>query len=171
MSEPYIGEIKIIPWTYAPKGWSLCQGQLLPISQNQALFSILGTTYGGNGQNNFALPDLRGRVPIHVGSGNILGQVVGAFNTTLTLANLAAHTHPAFGDPAGANLDAPGSGSVLGNEGAGITPQYYSTNTPTTTMNPAMIANAGGNQPFSVLQPFLALNFAIALVGIFPSRN
>jgi microcystin-dependent protein len=170
MSEPFLGEVKIVAFNFAPKNWALCNGQLLPISQNQALFSILGTQYGGDGRVNFGLPDLRGRVPMHAGS-SIQGQILGSYTGTVSLANLPGHSHPAYGDPAGANLTAPGAAAVLGNEGAGITPQYYSTNTPTTTMAASMVTNTGGNQPVSLMQPFSVLNFAIALVGIFPSQS
>ncbi len=171
MSTPFMGEIRIMSFGFAPKGWTLCQGQLLPINQNQALFSILGTTFGGDGRVNFALPNLQGRTPIHVGNSFILGQAGGSFTATLPLSGLPGHIHTASGDAGGANVDAPGASALLRNPGAAITPQYYSTNNPTTTMHQSMVANAGSGQPFSIAQPYLALNFAIALVGIFPSRN
>ncbi len=171
MSTPFLGEIRMMAFSFAPKGWAICQGQLLPINQNQALFSILGTTYGGNGQVNFALPNLAGRKPVHPGSTYTLGQQGGSLTATVALANLPAHLHTASGDAGGANVDTPSASALLGNPGTGITPQYYSTGTPTTTMNVSMIANAGSGQPFSIMQPYLAMNFAIALVGIFPSRT
>ena len=163
MAEPYLGEIRIISFNFAPKGWAFCNGQLLPINQNQALFSILGTTYGGNGQTTFALPNLQGRVPLHMGNGFVEGQLGGAQTVTLTLTEIR-HTHQvratatATTNTAGGNFPAV-SGNDLYGSGAD------------TTMNPVTIAPAGGSQPHSNLQPYLVINFVIALQGIFPSRN
>ncbi len=171
MSTPFMGEIRLLSFNFAPKGWTLCQGQLLPINQNQALFSILGTTYGGDGRVNFALPNLQGRKPVHPGTSYTLGQLGGSFTATLSLSNLPAHSHTANGDSGASNTDTPSASALLGNPGTGTTPQYYSTGNPTVTMSPSMVANAGSGQPFQLGQPYLALNFAIALVGIFPSRN
>jgi microcystin-dependent protein len=165
MSEPFLGEIKIISWNYAPKGWAFCNGQLLPINQNQALFSILGTTYGGNGQTNFALPDLRGRVPAHMGNGLIEGQMVGEEAHTVIISEMPAHNHPASASSA-----APDKGSPTGNEWASQA-SGYSTGTANTTFSPSAISNVGGSQPHTNLQPYLVVNFVIALSGIFPSRN
>ena len=165
MSNPYLGEIRIISWTYAPKGWAFCNGQLLPINQNQALFSLLGTTYGGNGQTTFALPDLRGRAPAHMGNGLTEGQLVGEETHTLIMSEMPAHTHLASASSA-----APDQGSPSGNEWASLASGYSST-APNTTLGPSAISNVGGSQPHANMQPYLVLNFVIALQGIFPSRN
>jgi microcystin-dependent protein len=165
MSNPYLGEIRIISWTYAPKGWAFCNGQLLPINQNQALFSILGTTYGGDGRVNFALPDLRGRVPAHMGNGLTQGQMVGEETHTLIMSEMPAHNHLASASSA-----VPDQGSPGGNEWAGLA-GGYSTVAPNTTLGPSAISNVGGSQPHANLHPYLVLNFVIALQGIFPSRN
>ena len=165
MSDPFIGEIKIFAFGYAPRGWALCNGQLLPINQNQALFSLLGTTYGGDGRVNFALPDLRGRVPFHMGGSLVLGQRAGETAHTLNLSELPAHTHIPAGSSANPNATGPS-----GNLWAGLSGGGYSL-TPNTSMNPASIANSGGSQPHENMSPYQVLNFCIALVGIFPSRT
>jgi microcystin-dependent protein len=165
MSTPFLAEIKIISWNYPPKGWAFCNGQLLPINQNQALFSILGTTYGGNGQTTFALPNLQGRTPIHPGNGVILGQVAGEENHTLIISELPTHLHTLAASSAG-----PDQGLPTGNEWAASTSAYNS-GSPNASMNPASISNVGGSQPHTNMQPYLVLNFVIALQGIFPSRN
>src|SRR5262245_16078213 len=165
MSQPFLGEIKIISWNFAPRGWAFCNGQLLPINQNQALFSILGTTYGGNGQTNFALPDLRGRVPIHVGNGMIQGQRAGAEAHTLISSEMPTHTHMLSAFSA-----APNVGSPSGNEWASLA-SGYSSLTPNTTLAPSAITNTGGSQPHTNMQPYIVLNFIIALQGVFPSQS
>jgi microcystin-dependent protein len=167
MGTPYLGEIKIISWNYAPKGWAFCNGQALPINQNQALFSILGTTYGGNGQTTFALPDFRGRVPIYQGQGWLNGQKAGQEFHTITLSELPAHNHflSASNLADGTNTNAPG-----GNFPANDPQNPYRTN-PNTSFAPLSVTNIGGSQPHENRQPFLVLNFIIALQGIFPSRN
>lgn len=165
MSDPFIGEIKAISFNYPPKGWAFCNGQLLQISQNAALFSILGTYYGGNGQTNFALPNLQGRMPIHWGSSYQLGQVGGEATHALTIAEMPAHNHLA---QAGATADA---ASPTGNVWAPADGAVEYHPTPNTTMNPAAIGNIGGSQPHPNEAPYLVLNFVIALVGIFPSHN
>ena len=165
MTEPFLSEVKIVSFNFAPKGWALCNGQLLPINQNQALFSLLGTTYGGNGQTTFALPNLQGRVPIHIGNGHIQGETSGEENHTLTISEMAAHNHVVSASNADPNQGLP-TGNIWAN-GSGA----YSSASPDTSMNPASISNIGGSQPHSNLQPFLVLNFIIALQGIFPSRN
>ena len=165
MSEPFLSEIKIVSFNFPPKGWALCNGQLLPINQNQALFSLLGTTYGGDGRTTFALPDLRGRVPIHWGGGHTLGERAGEENHTLNISEMTAHVHTV----AASNAN-PNQGSAAGNmwaSGAGA----YSGSAPNTSMNPASIGNVGGSQPHTNIQPYLVLNFIIALQGIFPSQN
>lgn len=169
MSTPFLGQITIFAFNFAPKGWAMCNGQLLLISQNQALFSILGTTYGGNGQNNFALPDLRGRTPVYQGQGIIEGQRSGEENHTLITSEMAAHTHLAAGGPA-ATLVTP-AGNL---PGSATTTNFYA-GSPNTAMNtnpaPGVITNAGGSQPHPNLSPLLVVNICIALTGIFPSRN
>jgi microcystin-dependent protein len=165
MSDPYIGEIKVISFNFPPKGWAFCNGQLLPINQNQALFSILGTMYGGNGQTNFALPNFQSRLPIHQGQGYNVGQSGGETAHTLTINELPAHNHPAQGNST-QNGSSP-NGTVWAP--ADNVLQYYPA--PNTTMSPNAIGNAGGSQPHNNEAPYLVLNFIIALVGIFPSRN
>lgn len=165
MSDPFIGEIKLVSWSFAPRGWALCNGQLIPIAQNQALFAVLGTTYGGDGQTTFALPDFRGRVPLHQGGSMPLGAVGGEAAHTLTVAEMAAHPHGANASPA-----APNQPSPAGNLWA-ETSSAYSTSPPDTAMNVAGCGATGGGQPHPNLPPYLVLNFIIALTGIFPSRN
>lgn len=167
MSEPFLAQIQIFSFDFAPRGWATCDGLLLPINQNQALFSILGTTYGGNGTTNFALPNLRGRTPLHFGTGpslspRSLGQVGGVENVTLIPSQMPAHTHTVS-----ANTAAPTLGSPAGNFWAQGT---YSA-TGGSPMAAGDVGNAGGNQPHTNLPPYLVLNFCIALTGIFPSRN
>lgn len=166
MSEPFIAEIRMVAFNFAPRGWALCNGQLLPIAQNQALFSILGTTYGGNGQTTFALPNLRGRSPAHLGSDIQLGQVGGEESHALNNAEMPAHTHLAAGDAAEASAPSP-----AGNVWAASSNNPFSSAGPNTTMNSGSVSTAGGSQPHPNQQPYLAVNFVIALVGIYPSRN
>ena len=165
MSEPFLSEIKIVSFNFAPKGWALCNGQLLPINQNQALFSLLGTTYGGDGRVNFALPDLRGRIPIHFGNTHTLGERAGEENHTLNISELPAHSHTFSASNADPNQGTPAGNMWASNSGA------YSNAAPDSTMNPASISNVGGSQPHTNIQPYLVLNFIIALQGIFPSQN
>jgi microcystin-dependent protein len=166
MSEAFLGEIRLISFNFAPKGWALCNGQFLPINQNQALFSLLGTMYGGNGQTTFALPDLRGKTPLHTGPGFNLGQAGGEQTHTLTQSELPAHTHTAFGNNTGADKTEP-TGNFWSNGGDNI----YSTQPPDGTMKAGTIGTVGGNVPHENMSPFLVVNFAICLQGIFPSRN
>ncbi|MGB6687508.1 MAG: tail fiber protein [Terracidiphilus sp.] len=165
MSTPYLGEIRIVSFNFAPKGWALCNGQTLAINQNAALFSLLGTTYGGNGTTTFALPNLQARMPVHVGSGFVQGQAAGEVNVTLITSQLPAHTHTAQGVTSNAS-----SASATGNAWA-VTAQNAYAASPNTTMAPAAAASAGGSQPHPNMPPYLVLNFVIALQGIFPSRN
>jgi microcystin-dependent protein len=166
MAEPFLSEIRIFSFVFAPKGWALCNGQFLPINQNQALFSLLGTTYGGNGQTTFALPDLRGRVPIHVGSGHTLGEKGGEQAHTLSTAELTQHIHAMNGSTA----DTGGTDNP-GNNFLGGASNLYHTPTNLIAMNPGTIVNTGGSQAHLNMQPFNTLSFGIALQGIFPSPN
>jgi microcystin-dependent protein len=170
MSNNFIGEIQLYSFGFAPRGWAFCAGQLLPIQQNQALFSLLGTTYGGNGTTNFALPDLRSRVPVHWGNGAglpsvTLGERAGVENVTLTQSEMPAHSHTPIASSAG-----PTVGTPVGNTWATGTPAAYGS-PPNSAMAAAALANAGASQPHPNIQPTIALNFCIALQGIFPSRN
>ncbi|HZG54389.1 MAG TPA: tail fiber protein [Pyrinomonadaceae bacterium] len=164
MSEPFLSEIRIMSFVFAPKGWALCNGQLLPINQNQALFSLLGTTYGGDGRVNFALPDLRGRTPIHVGSGHTLGEKAGEQAHTLSIGELPTHTH-ALNANTGTGQNNP-PGAVLGKAAANM----YGPPTALAAMANSVL-NTGGSQAHLNMQPFLTLSFCIALQGIFPSPN
>jgi microcystin-dependent protein len=165
MAEPFLSEIRIMSFVFAPKGWALCNGQLMPINQNQALFSLLGTTFGGDGRVNFALPDLRGRTPIHVGSGHTLGERGGEQAHTLSIAELPTHTHVLNGATDNADVLV-AAGNLLATAN-----NLYTTAANLTTLNPASIAAVGGSQAHLNMQPFLTLNFCIALQGIFPSPN
>ena len=165
MAEPFLSEIRIMSFVFAPKGWALCNGQLLPINQNQALFSLLGTTFGGDGRVNFALPDCRGRTPIHVGSGHTLGERGGEQAHTLSISELPTHTHVLSGKNANAAVNT-GNGGVLAN-----TVAVYHSPTSLTSLNPKSVTNTGGSQAHLNMQPFLTLSFCIALQGIFPSPN
>ena len=165
MSEPFLAEIKIISWNFPPKGWAFCNGQLLPINQNQALFSILGTTFGGDGRQTFGLPNLQGRSPVHVGNGISLGEMGGETSHTLNISELPAHNHVPVGSNDQATLTA-ATGNLWGTDGSNpFTP------TPAVAMNPACIQAVGGSQPHENMSPYLVLNFIIALQGIFPSQN
>ena len=169
MTEPFLSEIKIMSFGFPPKGWALCDGQLLPINQNQGLFSLLGTTYGGDGRVNFGLPDLQGRVPMHMGSGHILGERGGEQAHTLTISELATHSHGLTANSGAANQTEP-SPNVFG---AAAT--YESPNSPvamgTSSNGTNVISTVGGSQAHLNMQPFLTLSFCIALQGIFPSQT
>ena len=165
MSSPYLGEIRIFSFNFAPRGWAMCNGQTMAINQNQALFSILGTTYGGNGQTTFNLPNLQGRMPVHVGNGIALGQSGGEASHTLTIPELPAHTHQVVASSTPANLGNPtGNLWAVGNAA-------YNPGPPNASMNPACIPNAGSSQPHDNMSPYLVLNVCIALQGIFPTQN
>ena len=166
MAEPFLSEIRIMSFGYAPRGWALCNGQLLPINQNQALFSLLGTTFGGNGQTTFALPDLRGQVPMHVGNGHVLGERGGEQAHTLSIGELPTHAHFVNATNAPATTDDP-SNSVFASAGANV----YAPVGGATEMANGMVTNTGGSQAHLNMQPFLILSFCIALQGIFPSPN
>lgn len=166
MAEPFLSEIRIMSFGYAPRGWAMCNGQLLPINQNQALFSLLGTTFGGNGQTNFALPDLRGNVPIHVGQGHTLGEKGGQQAHTVTQSEMPAHNHIVQASSVNGNVDTP-QNNIL----AQALNVYRGAPDSATTLSPATVSNVGGSQAHLNMQPFLVLNFCIALQGIFPSPN
>lgn len=172
MSEPFIGEIKIFAGNFAPRGWAFCQGQIVAISKNTALFSLLGTTYGGDGQTTFALPDLRGRAPMHYGQGpglsnRSLGEVTGAESVTLLAAQIPAHGHQPQASTAAVSA-AYGPGSA---PGTSTTTNFYGAGTPQVAIAPQAVDAAGGGQPHDNMAPYLAMSFIIALEGIFPSRN
>ncbi|MCA1635794.1 MAG: tail fiber protein [Acidobacteria bacterium] len=165
MSTPFLSEIKIVSFNFPPKGWALCNGQLLPINQNQALFALLGTTYGGNGQTNFALPNLRGQVPIHVGQGHTLGETAGSTSVTLSLQQMPAHSHGLQATTAASSQPVPTNGILASAN------NLYQAAANFIAMAPASVTNTGGSQPHNNMMPYLVLNFIIALQGIFPSRN
>lgn len=168
MAEPFLSEIRLMSFVFAPKGWALCNGQFLPINQNQALFSLLGTTFGGNGQTTFALPDLRGRTPIHVGGSHTLGERGGEQAHTLSIGEIPTHTHVVAASSTAMNGSATPNGNFLG----GANNAYHApANADLTTMNPATVTSIGGSQAHQNMQPFLTLSFCIALQGIFPSQN
>jgi microcystin-dependent protein len=164
MAQPFLAEIRVFSFNFAPRGWAMCNGQLLPINQNQALFALLGTTYGGNGTTTFALPNLQGRVPVHTGNGIVLGQSGGEAAHTLTVPELPAHTHLPAGSSTPANLGDP-TGNLWATGNAAYNP------TPNTAMNPACILAAGNSQPHENMSPCLTVTFCIALQGIFPSHS
>jgi len=177
MAEPFLSEIRIFSFNFAPKGWATCNGQLLPINQNQALFSLLGTTYGGNGQTNFALPNLQGKAPLHFGDGFNLGETGGEYAHTVTMNELPTHVHGfsinscVASAAANASVASP-AGAYWANDGK----TAYSTQDPnnqinTGAMHPSTVSNIGGSQPHNNTQPYLTLNFCIALQGIFPSQT
>jgi microcystin-dependent protein len=165
VAEPFLSEIRLMSFNFAPKGWAMCNGQLLPINQNQALFSLLGTTYGGDGRVNFALPDLRGRTPIHVGSGHTLGERGGEQAHTLSVAELPTHTHAMLGSATNADVVSPTDNVVAQSS------QLYGPAAQLTALDPSSNGTVGGSQAHLNMQPFLTLTFCIALQGIFPSPN
>ncbi len=165
MAQPYVGEIRIFAGNFAPAGWMLCDGQLLPISENETLFQLIGTTYGGDGQSTFALPDLRGRIPVHQGNGTTLAEQGGAEEVSLTVNQLPAHTHPFLAVATAGNQISP-AGNLLANS-FNVTP--YINDAPTGDFNAAAVASVGGSQPHENRMPFLCVNFIISLFGIFPS--
>lgn len=172
--DPLLGSIYMFGFGFAPRGWATCDGQILPISPNTALFSLLGTTYGGNGQTTFALPDLRGRVPIHQGQGPglspySLGQVSGSETVTLTIAEMPAHNHGVRANSAAGDSGAP-ENAIFANSGA-TDREYLTSGVANVSMSPQIITPTGGSQPHPNLQPYLTINFCIALEGIYPSRN
>ncbi len=167
MAQPYVGEIRIFAGNFAPAGWMFCEGQLLPISENQTLFNLIGTTYGGDGASTFALPDMRGRLPIHFGNGFTLAETGGAEGITLTVNQIPAHSHPLLASASPGNQVSP-AGNVLATS-FNVTP--YINDVPTTDTNTASVGAAGGSQPHTNFQPYLCLDFIISLFGIFPSQT
>jgi microcystin-dependent protein len=168
MSEPFLSEIKLVSFNFAPKGWALCNGQALPINQNQALFALLGTTYGGNGQTTFNLPNLRGQVPIHMGNGHTLGETGGSTAVTVNIQQLPTHLHTLNASASPAATSNIPTGNVLGNSNPN---NLYGPPTTLEALNPATVSNVGGSQPHTNMMPYLVLNFIIALQGIFPSQT
>ena len=166
MAEPFLSEIRIMSFVFAPKGWALCNGQLLPINQNQALFSLLGTAFGGDGRVNFALPNLQGRTPIHVGSGHTVGERGGEPAHTLSIAEMPTHTHVLNATNTSGNAQTPVA-NFFANGGSDL----YTATKDLVATKPASVSNVGGSQAHQNMQPFLTLTFAIALQGIFPSPN
>lgn len=169
MAQPYVGEIRMFGGNFAPVGWMLCEGQLLPISENETLFSLIGTAYGGDGQSTFALPDLRGRLPVHMGNGFTLAEMGGAENVTLTLQQVPSHNHAAMASTAGGNSVTP-KNKVWSLDPAGNN-AAYSTSPANAQMAPTALGLTGGSQPHSNFQPYLCINFIISLFGIFPSQG
>ncbi len=165
MAQPYVGEIRMFAGNFAPAGWMFCEGQLLPISENETLFQLIGTTYGGDGESTFGLPDLRGRIPVHQGSGFILAETGGVEQVTLTVNQMPAHGHPLLASAANAT-SANAGGNVLAQ-----TPTYtpYISGSPNSAMAPNSVGPAGGSQPHTNFQPYLCIDFIISLFGIFPS--
>jgi microcystin-dependent protein len=165
MSQPYVGEIRMFAGNFAPNGWMFCEGQLLPISENETLFNLIGTTYGGDGESTFALPDLRGRIPLHQGNGVILAETGGAEEITLTVQQIPAHSHPVLATMTVANDAAPAA-NIPAQTG---TFDAYQSSPPTAQMAAQSISPVGGSQPHANFQPYLCLNYIISLFGIFPS--
>jgi microcystin-dependent protein len=174
MSEPFIGEIKMFAGNFPPNGWALCQGQLIPISENDTLFNLIGTTYGGDGQSTFALPNLASRVPVHMGNGGgqtyVIGEIGGVEDVTLTTQQIPSHTHPLLATASGQTNSPQGAyfATVGSTQAASMA---YDTTPPAVTLIPASVLPAGGNQPHTNIQPTLAINFIISLFGIYPSQN
>ncbi len=170
MGQPYVGEIRMFAGNFAPAGWMFCEGQLLPISEYEVLFQLIGTTYGGDGQNTFQLPDLRGRLPVHQGSGFVLGETGGAEEIALNVQQIPAHTHAMLATSNPATAAAPGNAVTVGVTSAStITP--YGTDNPSTTLGATMLSAVGNTQPHTNFQPYLCVDFIISLFGIFPSQT
>ena len=174
MGQPYVGEIRMFAGSFAPAGWMTCEGQILPISENETLFQLIGTTYGGDGQETFALPNLASRVPIHMGTGGgatyQIGEAAGTESVTLTAQQIPVHSHPAIAATTG-QVASPNNAVLATATSSQPGVKLYSTNPPNTTMNAASVSIAGGSQPHENTQPFLAFNFIISLFGIFPSQT
>ena len=167
MAQPYVGEIRMFAGNFAPAGWMFCEGQLLPISEYETLFNLIGTTYGGDGQSTFALPDLRGRIPLHFGQGFTLAETGGVETVTLTVSQTPAHSHPFLGSTGGANDANPGNNVVA--QASTFNP--YLNVAPSVAMAPQSISSTGGSQPHTNFHPYLCVDFIISLFGIFPSQT
>lgn len=167
MAQPYVGELRIFAGNFAPAGWAFCDGQLMPISENETLFNLIGTTYGGDGQSTFALPDLRGRLALHQGNGFVMAETGGAEEVTLSVNQIPNHTHPMLG-ASGNGAQANPNNNVLASS---TLVKIYSGEAPDTAMAATSITSIGGNQPHNNFQPYLCLNYIISLFGIFPSPN
>jgi microcystin-dependent protein len=168
MAQPYVGEIRIFAGNFAPAGWMFCEGQLLPISENETLFQLIGTTYGGDGQSTFALPDLRGRIPLHEGNGFLLAETGGAEEITLTINQIPAHTHPLLATNDTATQTNPGGQVVSRFSQANIDP-YLEQTPPNVNLAATAISTVGGSQPHTNFEPYICINYIISLFGIFPS--
>lgn len=164
MAQPYVAEIRMFAGNFAPAGWMFCEGQLLPISENETMFQIIGTTYGGDGESTFALPDLRGRIPIHQGNGFILAETGGAEEITLTVSQIPAHSHPLLCSTNLANQTSP-TNNVIGQS---ATVDMYIEDIPVVALSPLTVGPVGGSQPHTNFQPYLCVNFIISLFGLFP---
>lgn len=165
MAQPYVGEIRMFAGNFAPAGWMFCEGQLLPISENETLFQLIGTTYGGDGQSTFALPDLRGRVPLHFGNGFVLAETGGVEEVTLTVNQIPAHSHPMLAST-NVSQDTSPSNKVLGQTGSAL---LYIQDATDNNLNASAMTSVGGSQPHTNFQPYLCVDFIISLFGIFPS--
>jgi microcystin-dependent protein len=169
MSQPYVGEIRMFAGNFAPAGWMFCEGQLLPIAEFETLFNLIGTTYGGDGQTTFALPDLRGRLPIHQGPGFTLAETGGVESVTLTTSQIPAHSHPFLVSANQASSTSPANQAPAITQASSITP--YGTDNPLVQLNSASVGSVGGSQPHDNFQPYLCIDFIISLFGVFPSQT
>jgi microcystin-dependent protein len=166
MAQPYVGEIRMFAGNFPPSGWMFCDGQLVAISEEETLFNLIGTTYGGDGQTTFALPDLRGRIPLHIGTGFVLGQNGGVETVTLTVPQIPAHSHPMQ-----ASTDIPTATSPMGNVTGEAASKIYRLGNPTVVLHPNSVSSTGGSQPHNNFQPYLCVDFIISLFGIFPTPS
>ena len=167
MAQPYVGEIRMFAGNFAPAGWMFCEGQLLPIAENETLFQLIGTTYGGDGESTFALPDLQGRIPIHQGNGFTMAETGGAEEITLTVQQIPAHSHALLATQDTATSTSPNNNVLAASTGATVSP--YGSDAPLTTLSPEELTPVGGSQPHTNFQPYLCIDFIISLFGIFPS--
>ncbi len=169
MAQPFVGEIQIFAGNFAPAGWVFCDGRLLSISENDTLFNLIGTTYGGDGQSMFAVPDLRGRIPLHQGGGFVIGQSGGSETVTVTQATTPTHSHPLTGTPNPASTTSPVNNVLAATQASTVTP--YGSDSPQVQLAPQSVGSLGGSQPHNNLQPFICINYIISLFGIYPSPN
>jgi microcystin-dependent protein len=169
MAQPYVGEIRLFAGNFPPSGWMFCEGQLLPISENETLFNLIGTTYGGDGQSTFGLPDLRGRLPIHQGNGFTLAETGGAETVTITVNTMPSHSHPFLGTTNPGTQNQPANAALAQSPTTNAFP--YGTDNPLVSMNASSVSSVGGSQPHDNFQPYLCVDFIISLFGIFPSQT